>query len=89
MAFLCAAVDKGTDLDTFSDIHKSDTFRSVDLVSACAQHIDIHRLNIDRHMAESLYCICVEQYAVFFRDLSDLRDRLDRSDLIIGKHNRD
>ena len=44
---------------------------------------------IDRHMGISLYSVSVEQNTVFLCDLTDLLNRLNGSDLIVRKHNRD
>ena len=58
-------------------------------MSAGAEHIDVALIYIDRQLAISLHCIGVEQNAVLLCDLSDLFDRLDRTDFIVCIHNRD
>ena len=44
-------------------------------------------INIDWHMSVCLYRICMEQDLMLLRDLTDLLDWLDASDLVICKHN--
>ena len=46
-------------------------------------------IHIDRLVAECLNCVCVEDDPVLMGDLTDLPDRLDRSDLVVCKHYRD
>ena len=55
-------------------------------MSAGAEHIDIAIIHIDGDLGERLHCVCVEQHAALFCDLSDLCDRLHCADLIIGEH---
>ena len=52
------------------------------------KQVNIHTVHIDRHMTHSLYCICMEQDAMFFCNFTDFSDRLDCTDLIICKHHR-
>ena len=52
-----------------------------------AEHINVILIHIDRQLAVCLDSICMEQDAVFMGDLADLLNRLDRSDLIVCKHN--
>ena len=59
-SFLCTAVYERTDFHTFSDVEESDSFWSVDLMTAGAEHIDIAFIHIDRDLTECLYGICVE-----------------------------
>ena len=60
LALLCTAVNKRTDLDTLADIHDTDSLWSVDLVTACRKHINIHLIHIDRNVRKRLHRICVE-----------------------------
>ena len=78
---------EGADFHTLSDVKEADSFRSVNLMTAGTEHINIALIHIDRDLAKCLYGICVEQNPIFFCDASNLLDRLDRSDLIVCKHN--
>ena len=89
LALLCSAMNERTDFYTLTDVEETDSLRTVQLMSAGAEHIDVALIYIDRHLAISLHCIGVEQNAVFLCDLTDLFDRLNGSDLIVCKHNRD
>ena len=55
-------------------------------MSAGAQHIDMALIYIDRHLAECLDCIRVEQYVVFVGNPADFLDWLNRSYLIVRVH---
>ena len=79
---------EGFDLYAFTDIKETDSFWSVDLVSAGTQHINVVFIYIDRNLTKCLYCICVEQNAVFSGNTSDFFDWLNRSDLVVCKHYR-
>ena len=49
----------------------------------------MHFVHIDGNLRIRLYRIGVEQYTVLLRDLSDLGDGLDGTDLVVGKHDAD
>ena len=88
-SLLGSAVDKGADLYALADIQKADSFWSVQLMAAGAEHIDSQLIHVDRKLAKRLNGVCVEQNAVLLRQPADLLYRLDRSDLIVGKHHGD
>ena len=50
--------------------------------------IDLRLLNIDRKLPGRLGRVGVEQYAVFPADRADRSNILDRSDLVVRKHDR-
>ncbi len=80
------------DADTrilFSDIEGADALGSVNLVGAERHEIDAHLLHVDRDLAHALGRIAVKQDALFFCDLSNLLDRVDRPDFVIGEHDGD
>ena len=79
---------EGFDLDTFTNIKEADSFRSINLVSTGAQHINVVFIHIDRYLAKCLNCICMEQDAMFFGNTSNFFDWLNGSDLIVCKHYR-
>ena len=81
-------MNKGADLHTLANVEESDALRAVQLVSAGAEHVNVILVYVDRQLAVCLYGIGVEQNAMLLCDLSDLFDRLDRSDLIVCKHHR-
>lgn len=64
------------DLNTLTDIEEADSLRSVDLMSAGAEHINIELIYIDRDLAECLNSVCMEQDSMLMCYLSDLFQRL-------------
>ena len=40
LSLLCSAVYEGTDLNALADVKEADSFRSVQLMSAGAEHVD-------------------------------------------------
>lgn len=59
-SFLRTAVYEGADFHTLSDVKEADSFRSVNLMTAGTEHINIALIHIDRDLAKCLYGICVE-----------------------------
>ena len=88
-SLLCSAMYEGADLNTLTDIEEADSLRSVDLMSAGAEHINIELIYIDRDLAECLNSVCMEQDSMLMCDLSDLFQRLKSTNLIVCSHNRD
>ena len=80
-------MNKGADLNPLADIKEPDSFRSVQLMTAGTQHIDLTLIYIDRYLSKCLNCIRMEQHTMLFRDGTDLFDRFDGTDLIVGEHN--
>ena len=80
-------MNKGADFYPFSDIEKADSLRTVQLMSACTEHIDVKRLHINGNMSVSLNRICMEQNPLLLCNSSYFLYGLYGSDLIIGKHN--
>ena len=87
-SLLCSAVYEGADLNALTNIEEADSLRSVDLMSAGAEHIDIELIYIDRDLSECLNSVCMEQDSMLTCNLSDLFQRLKSTDLVIGCHNR-
>ena len=87
-SLLRSAVYKGLDLHTFANIEETDSFRSMQLVSAGTEHVNMQFIHIDGHLSKSLHRIGVEQNSMFMGNLTNLPDGLDGTDLIIGKHYR-
>ena len=60
LTFLCTTMNERKNLNTFTDIHDSDAFWSVNLVTAGGKHINVHLIHINWYMSESLYRIRME-----------------------------
>ena len=58
-------------------------------MAAGTEHVNMHLIHIDGNLCIRLYRIGMKQYAVLLRDLSDLGDGLDGTDLVVGKHHAD
>ena len=74
----------------FIDIDKTDSLRSMDLMSAYRKHIDSHLFRVNLIFSKSLYCIHMEQ-DIFIISLYDRRcfcNRLNRSHFVIHIHDR-
>ena len=71
------------------DIERADALRPVDLVAGDRQQVDLHRLDIERDLAEGLRRIGVEQHAAGAAQRADLGERLDDADLVMRRHDRD
>lgn len=52
------------------------------------QQVNVHGLHVDGQMAAALDRVSVEQHAGLPAQRSDVRDGLDGTDLIVGKHHR-
>ena len=87
LTLLTASVNEGTQFQALADIQETDSFRTVQLMSAGAEHINLILIYIDRNLAESLYRIGMEKNAMLFCDSSNLLNRLNGADLIVCKHN--
>ena len=59
-----------------------------ELVGGQGQQVNVHGLHVNGQMARRLDCVGVEQSACLPAQRSDLRDGLDGTDLVIGKHHR-
>ena len=53
------------------------------------EHVNIHRVHVDGHVARGLHRVSVKQNARFMADLADLRDGLDGADFVVGEHDGD
>src|SRR5476651_2236413 len=89
-ALLAAAVDHGdeTYARLATDIERADALGSVNLVAGDAHQVDVHRLDIDRDLADGLGGIGMEESLLLAADLADLGQRLDDANLVVHRHDR-
>ena len=80
-------MNKGADLNAFSDIEETDSFGPVNLVPAGGEHINMILIHIDRHMTVGLNRIRMEKDTVLLGNLANFLYGLNGTDLIVGKHN--
>ena len=88
---MAAAIDLGGNLNTWiaaANVKRTDTLGPVNLVRRQRQYIDVHGVDVDGNLADSLNGIGVEDDALLVTQLADFRHRLDDADLVVGKHDR-
>ena len=85
-AFLSSAVNEVLGVNALPQIQRSDSLRAVHLVRAHRKHVDIHCLNVNLQVCGGLNCVCVEGYLPLSAQCTDLRDGLNRSDLVVREH---
>ena len=86
---MAAAVDLLGDLHArvaAAHIQRAHALRAVELVAGEREHVDIHRVHVDRDLAHGLHGVGVEEDALLVAELADLRDRLDHADLVVREH---
>ena len=71
------------------DPERARALRPVELVRRERQQIDAERAHVDRNLADRLHGVGVHQRAALVRDRRELRDRLNRADLVVRVHDRD
>ena len=70
-------------------VERADALRAVHLVRAERHQIDLHLVDVERHLADRLHRVGVEEDPLLLRDRADLGDRLQHADLVVGGHDRD
>mmetsp|Transcript_10996 Transcript_10996/g.16409 ORF Transcript_10996/g.16409 Transcript_10996/m.16409 type:complete len:425 (+) Transcript_10996:543-1817(+) len=70
-------------------VERADPLRSVDLVGGDGHEVDVQVVDEDRHLADGLGGVDVEEHLPLAADLPDLRDRLDHADLVVRVHHGD
>ena len=88
-ALLAAAVNQRLERDALFDIEHAHAARAAELVRGEREHINAHRLHVDRHVADRLHRVRVELRADRMRQLCNLADRLNGADLIVRRHDGD
>ena len=88
IALLPAAGHERQQPHALAQPQRADAFRSVELVRRDRQQIDAQRLHVDRNLAGGLHRVGVKQRTVRLGDRGELRDRLNRADLVVGVHHR-
>ena len=89
---MAAAVDLRIKPDPgvlLADVQGADALGAVHLVTAEAQQVDAHFLDVDRNLADGLHGVSVEEDALFLAKFADGLDRQQRADFVVGGHDRD
>ena len=87
-AFLVAAAQQGAHPHAATDVERTDTFGRMQLMAGERQHVDFRGLQIDRHLADGLHRIGVEQRTGVVGEIGELLDRKDRAGFIVRPHDR-
>src|SRR5712671_5841351 len=91
-ALVTAAIDNGGKLNAWvatTNVERTDTFGSIDLVAGYREQVNVVLLDVDRDFANRLHTIDREDDAVFLGNLADFRHRIDDANLIVGVHDGD
>ena len=83
------AVDERLDLRPFPYVERPDPLRGVHLVAGHREEVHAQFLDVGRDLSHGLRRVRVERDACLTSDGGDLGDRLDRSHLVVGVHDRD
>lgn len=87
--FMPGAMDQRLEPDPASDIERPDTLWCIEFVAGDGQQIDAKRVDLACNLADRLRCVGVKPDPTFPRNSTDLLDRLDRANLIVGVHDAD
>ena len=88
-AFLLSSVEVRRELHAAPHIEEPDSLRTADLVGARGEKVDAGFSEREGKLPEGLDCIRMKKNSLLSRDFRDLRDRLDRPDLIVCAHDAD
>ena len=83
---LGAALDQVEEGHVLFSVQHAYALGRVELVAGNAEHVDIHFLHVDGHVACGLYRVGVEGDALLPAESADLFDGLNGADLVVGKH---
>src|SRR5262249_34078396 len=89
---MAATVEKRFEPDprgVTAHIEGADTFGAIYLISTQAQQVNAHFVHIKWHLASGLNGVGVKEHAVLLAQPANLLDRLQRTDLVIGRHDTD
>ena len=91
-SFVSAAIHLRGDLHTrilAPHIQSAHTLGAIEFVRGDRHDVDVIGIHVDRHFADRLHAIGVEQNAALAADLADLRHRLNHADFVVGVHDGD
>ena len=88
-ALLSAALDEVEDGDVLPHVQGADALGGMELVPGDGEHVNIHLLDVYRHMTRCLNSVAVERDAALTAERADLLHGLDSAYLVIGEHDGD
>ena len=86
---VASAVDLANDGSPTPNGEGADALGSVHLVARDLQKINVVGIDVDWKVGEQLRCVSVEDDVALLRNCSDRSDRVEGSDLVVGRHKRD
>ena len=86
--FLPSAVQQRRDHGERPAIQRAHALGAINLVGSEAHQVDAHRVDVQRHLAETLRRIDVEYRAHAVRQRRNRRQILHHADLVIDRHHR-
>ena len=89
VALLAAAVQERDGSEFARQQQRADSERTAELVSGHGQSVQTARSEVDRQRTDGLDGVGVNRDAVRTRDLGELGDRLNRTDLVVRPHDTD
>ena len=60
-------MNERTDFYTFTDIQNSDSLWTIEFMTTCGKHINMHFVHINWNMTICLHRICMKKNTVFIR----------------------
>ena len=85
-ALMMSAVNERIEARAGADIERANTFGSVEFVAGNREEIHAERIDIHGNFSGGLDRVGVKNNFVFAGDAGDFRDRLDRTEFVIGVH---
>src|SRR5438270_2958159 len=87
-AILRAAVHQRLDMSSATNEERADSLRRSELVSGYGEKIELLLLCVDRDLTEGLHRIGVDERSAILCCCGQLRNGLNRSDLVVDPHHR-
>eukprot|EP00191_Tetraselmis_sp_GSL018_P001362 CAMPEP_0177596546 /NCGR_PEP_ID=MMETSP0419_2-20121207/11152_1 /TAXON_ID=582737 /ORGANISM="Tetraselmis sp., Strain GSL018" /LENGTH=381 /DNA_ID=CAMNT_0019088489 /DNA_START=305 /DNA_END=1451 /DNA_ORIENTATION=- len=72
-----------------AEVERPDALRAVDLVAADGHGVDLHRVDVERDLTNSLSGVGVEEDLLGAAEVADLLERLYDADLVVDGHDGD
>src|SRR3954454_5422415 len=88
-ALMPCPMDQRFKLNTAAKIQGADALGRVKLMASNREQIDAELVDARWNFSDRLCCVGMEQNLMLARDHTDFRDRLDRTDFIVGMHDAD
>src|SRR5262245_22589824 len=88
-AFVATSVDQRLKRRAAAHVERTHALRRIDLVAGNGEEVDAKHIDVRGNLADRLCRVGMQQNAVRAGDATNLDDRLDRADLVVGMHDAD